>query len=133
MNDTNRDEYILNRMVNDNYYDSGGKITFRFYGDFEEINKVHEDCKEELIYVGTSRIDASPVFSYDYTKLDKSDIIDINKLKICLRKFKVKKFANKELTSTEISLISFFEFLMRNYENNLVRNVSEHDIKYYIP
>lgn len=128
-----KEESFLERMINENYYGKGGRIRFRFYGDFDEINIVHESCKNELFYLGSSFTDGSPVFAYDFENFNKNEISDVNKIKINLRSYKLKKYMNEELSSLENSMITFFDFLIRNYEKNLVNYVRDYDINFYEP
>jgi hypothetical protein len=35
-------------------WDGTGTIRFKYYGDFDTMNDIHGDCKEDLFYVGNS-------------------------------------------------------------------------------
>ena len=46
-----------------------GFVRFKYYGEFDVMERIYADCKDDLSYVGNSNIDASPVFVYYYNDI----------------------------------------------------------------
>ena len=85
--------------------------------------RIYDDCKDDLTYVGNSKVDGSPVFIYKYMDVVKEDIKDFTVLNRLLRGLKVKHYAKKELTKKEQSILSFFQFFMIACDNFELKHV----------
>jgi len=105
-----------------------GFIRFKYYGDFEFMKGIYEDCKDDLSYVGNSKIDGSPVFVYNYDDVKTETIRDFKALNLILRKIKIKHYSKKELTKEEQSLFSFFKFFMIAHDNYEIKGLGESEI-----
>lgn len=108
--------------------DTDGYIKFKYYGDFDDMKWIYENCKNDISFIGTSRNDGSPVFVYEFRNIQNSDILDFKKLNIILRKLKVKFYSGKEMDSNEKSIFTFFRFFMKSYENRLIKGVGYGEI-----
>ena len=118
----------LNRMLL-NHLDKSGIIRFKYYGEFDTMNKIHYDCQDDLSYIGNSNIDGSPIFTYYYDNINHGVIEDgFKKLNILLRILKLKYYSRKKLTKKEQSLLSFFKFFMIAYDNLELKGVSDREI-----
>jgi len=65
----------LNRMLN-GHWDKRGTIRFKYYGEFNVLKTIHEDCEDDLTYVGNSNVDGSPVFIFYYDNINPDVIRD---------------------------------------------------------
>ena len=88
-----------------------GNIRFKFYGDFDEITKIRDDCKDELYYIGNSNKDGAPIFEYVYNNniLTNDVILDFDSLNLILRRYKINLYTKREIDKTEKSLLTFYE------------------------
>lgn len=111
----------LERMINNNSFSNSGKIRFKYYGDFEEMKYIYDDCKYDIRYIGNSNKDAAPIFEYNYRKISKENLLDFKKLSISLRQIKIKHYANMEMDENEKSMFTFFKFFMNACENLQVK------------
>lgn len=117
----------LNKMLN-GHWDKTGTIRFKYYGEFDTMKHLHSDCKDDLIYVGNSNIDGSPIFVFYYDNIEPDVIRDFRELNIILRKIKIKYYAKKELTKKERSILSFFKFFMNAFDNYYVKGVTNYEV-----
>lgn len=119
----------LNRMLKGHWVgDKGGYIRFKYYGDFNDMKYLINHCKDDLIYIGNSNKDGSPVFVYYFDDIDTDTIKDFKSLNILLRKIKLKHYSKQELTIKEESLLSFFKFFMDAYDNYYIKGLSDYEI-----
>lgn len=118
----------LDRMLKGHWGEKGGYIRFKYYGEFDTMKHLHENCKEDLLYVGNSNIDGSPVFIYYFEDIKADTIRDFKSLNIILRKIKIKHYSNKELTKKERSILSFFKFFMSAYDDYYIKGLGDLEI-----
>ena len=120
----------LKRMILSNPWmdDKSGKIRFKYYGDFDGMNYMYDDCKDDLIYVGNSNKDGAPVFEYNYSGIALDILTNFNELNILLRKFKILKYKGEELNKKEKSYLTFLMFFMSNVEANQIKGASTFEI-----
>lgn len=117
----------LDRMLYDDY--DSGYVRFKYYGEFDVMKRIYNDCKDDLAYIGNSKIDGSPVFVYYYKDIDTNTIRDFKELNMVLRKIKLKHYSKKELTKKEQSLFSFFKFFMIAHDNYEIKGLHSSEIK----
>jgi len=117
----------LDKMIN-NHGSKTGIIKFKYYGDFDVMKRIHGDCKDDLNYIGNSRIDGAPVFVYYYNNIDNNVIRDFDALNKVLRKIKIKHYSKKELTKKELSLFSFLMFFMIAHDNFEIKGLNNFEI-----
>jgi len=117
----------LNRMLHGQL--DAGFVRFKYYGDFDTMKKIHNDCKDDLSYIGNSNIDASPVFVYYYNNIDIETIRNFKSLNLVLRKIKIKHYTKKSLSKKEQSLLTFFKFFMVAYDNLEIKGLRDFEIK----
>jgi hypothetical protein len=120
----------LDRMLFDNWNDgiSVGIIRFKYYGEFDTMKRIYDDCKDDLKYIGNSNLDGSPIFVYEYKEIERDTVKDFKELNLLLRKIKLKHYAKQELTKEERSLRSFFKFFMIAHDNYEIKGVSNSEI-----
>jgi len=106
----------LERMLSGGW-DGTGTVRFKYYGEWDVLKRIHGDCKDDLCYVGNSKLDGAPVFVYYYDNIEKNTLRDFKSLNLLLRTIKLKHYSNKELTQKERSLLTFFKFFMIGYDN----------------
>jgi len=117
-------------MVNSSYMNmNSGRIRFKYYGEFDAMKALYEDCKDNLFYLGNSSKDAAPIFEYNYKGIDDETIKDFKKLNILLRKYKILKYMNKEMNKNEKSMVVFMKFFMYAYENNEIKNSQSWEVE----
>ena len=109
------------------------RIGFKYYGEFEILKKIHNDCQEDLTYIGNSNLDGSPIFVYEYNDFNVDTIKDFQALNLVLRKIKLKHYSKQELTKKERSIRAFFKFFMIAFDNYEIKGLSDYEIKYVIP
>lgn len=107
-----------------------GIIRFKFYGEFDDINWIYNDCKDDMIFIGTSNKDGAPIFKYEFKGIDPHIIPDFKKLNLFIRKLKLKHYSKKELTKHEKSLFTFFRFFMKSFEDRYIKGLNNSEIKY---
>ena len=120
----------LKRMILPNNWvdDKSGIIRFKYYGDFDGMNYMYDDCKDDLIYVGNSNKDGAPIFEYNYSGIASDILTNFNELNILLRKFKILKYKGDELNKKEKSYLTFLMFFMSNVEANQIKGASTFEI-----
>ena len=116
----------LNRMLHGHGED--GYVRFKYYGDFDVMKRIHNDCKDDLSYVGNSKIDGSPVFVYYYNDIETDTIRDFKSLNTKLRAIKLKHYSKQKLTKKEKSLLSFFKFFMIAHDDFEIKGLSSFEI-----
>ena len=116
----------LSRMLHG--HGDSGYVRFKYYGEFNVMERIHNDCKDDLSYIGNSKVDGSPVFVYWYNDIETDTIRDFKALNIILRKIKIKHYSKKELTEKEQSIFSFFKFFMIAYDNFEIKGLGEREI-----
>jgi len=123
----NKSSKRLDKMLSGRW-DNTGIVRFKYYGEFDIMERIHNDCQDDLSYIGNSNIDGSPVFAYYYNNIDLNTIKDFKELNLVLRKIKLKYYSNKKLTKKERSLLSFFRFFMIAYDNYEIKGLSLSEI-----
>ena len=116
----------LSRMLHG--YGDSGFVRFKYYGEFSVMERIHNDCKNDLSYVGNSNKDGSPVFVYYYNDIKTDTIKNFKELNLLLRKIKIKHYSKKTLTEKEQSLFSFFKFFMIAYDNYEIKGLNGYEI-----
>ena len=120
----------LDRMLLRNYTTNKEYLRFKYYGDFETMKWIVDDCVEDMIYIGNSALDAAPIFVYTFDKDFNSSLLrDFKELNVYLRELKIRNYTKKDLTKKERSLLTFFNFFMNSDENRLIKGVSSFEIK----
>ena len=107
----------LEKMILSNQWfdDKEGTIRFKYYGDFNGMDYMYEDCKDDLKYIGNSSKDGAPVFEYSYKNLSFDTLMDLENLNILLRKYKILKYKGEELRKNEKSVLTFLKFFFKFY------------------
>ena len=118
----------LERMIKDNGFNNSGKIQFKYYGDFDDIKYIYDDCKYDIKYIGNSNKDAAPIFEYNYKNLSKENLSDFRELSVLLRHLKLKRYTNMEMSENEKSIFTFFKFFMNACENLQVKGAVYHEL-----
>jgi hypothetical protein len=119
----------LDRMLLYNYRTNKNTLRFKYYGDFDTMKWIAEDCIDELQYIGNSRTDGAPIFIYTFDNIDRSLLEDFKKLNAHLRELKIRNITKKDLSKEEQSVLTFFNFFMNSDENMLLKGVSNLEIK----
>lgn len=104
-------------------------LRFKYYGSFESMKWIVDDCVEDLKYIGNSSVDGSPVFIYPLDNIDLGLLYDFKKLNVYLRELKIRNYTKKDLTKKERSILTFFKFFMNSDENNMIKGVKDSEIK----
>ncbi len=104
-------------------------LRFKYYGSFETMKWIVDDCVEDLEYIGNSTIDGAPVFIYTLFNIDNNLLYDFKKLNVYLRELKLRHYTKKDLTKKERSMLTFFKFFMNSDENKMIKGVSVYEIK----
>lgn len=120
----------IKRMVLSSWYGEEVKIRFKYYGDFDTLKLLHNDCKEDMFYLGNSSLDGAPIFVYVFKKFDEELLYDNKKLNFYLRELKLRKITKNDLSEQEKSILLFLRFFMYNLENSYIKGVSEYEINY---
>lgn len=118
----NDNRSVLDKMLL-GFNDKNGKIKFKYYGDFSTMERIYDDCKDDLVYIGNSKIDGSPVFIYQYSNINTNDIKDFTVLNRLLRSLKIKHYSKNKLNKKEQSIFTFFKFFMVACDNLELKNV----------
>lgn len=116
----------LGRMLRG--HGESGFVRFKYYGEFSVMERIHNDCKDDLLYIGNSNIDGSPIFVYYYNDIKTDTIRDFKELNLVLRKIKLKHYSKQELTGKEQSLFSFFKFFMIAHDNFEIKGLNDLEI-----
>lgn len=120
----------LDRMLLRNFTTNKEYLRFKYYGDFDTMKWIVDDCVEDMLYIGNSVIDAAPIFIYTFDKnFDSTLLRDFKQLNVYLRELKIRNYTLKDLTKKERSLLTFFNFFMNSDENRLIKGVSSFEIK----
>jgi len=120
----------LNKMLLRNYTTNKEYLRFKYYGDFDTMKCIVDDCVEDMLYIGNSAIDAAPIFVYTFDKDFNTSLLgDFKELNSHLRELKIRNYTKKDLTKKERSLLTFFNFFMNSDENRLIKGVSAFEIK----
>ena len=120
----------LDRMLLHNFSTNKEYLRFKYYGDFETMKLIVDDCVEDMLYIGNSIIDAAPIFIYVFdNSVDTKLLRDFKELNAHLRELKIRNYTKKDLTKKERSLLTFFNFFMNSDENRLIKGVSSFEIK----
>jgi hypothetical protein len=104
-------------------------LRFKYYGSFETMKWIVDDCVEDLQYIGNSNIDGAPVFIYTLFNIDCDLLYDFKKLNVYLRDLKLRHYTKKDLTKKERSMLTFFKFFMNSDENKMIKGVYDLEIK----
>lgn len=120
----------LDKMLLHNYTNNKDYLRFKYYGDFDTMKWIAEDCIEDMIYIGNSTIDGSPIFIYVFdNNIDTKLLRDFKELNTHIRELKIRNYTKKDLTKKERSLLTFFNFFMNSDENRLIKGVNSFEIK----
>lgn len=120
----------LDRMLLHNYTTSKDYLRFKYYGDFDTMKWIVEDCVEDMLYIGNSIIDGAPIFIYTFdNNIDTKLLRDFTELNSHLRNLKIRNYTKKDLTKKERSVLTFFNFFMNSDENRLIKGVNSFEIK----
>jgi len=119
----------IKKMLGHNYQKDTDYLRFKYYGEFDTMKWIAEDCIEDLQYIGNSNIDGAPIFIYMFHNIDINLLKDFKLLNVHLRELKIRKYTKKDLTKKEQSLLTFFNFFMNSDENMLIKGVSNFEIK----
>jgi len=119
----------IKKMLGHNYQKDTDYLRFKYYGEFDTMKWIAEDCIEDLQYIGNSNIDGAPIFIYTFHNIDINLLKDFKLLNVHLRELKIRKYTKKDLTKKEQSLLTFFNFFMNSDENMLIKGVSNFEIK----
>ena len=120
----------LDRMLLRNYTTNKEYLRFKYYGDFDTMKWIVDDCVEDMLYIGNSAIDAAPIFVYTFDKDFNTSLLgDFKELNSHLRELKIRNYTKKDLTKKERSLLTFFNFFMNSDENRLIKGVRAFEIK----
>ena len=129
MNDKMISRMILNdgwgfsKKGNDN-----GVIKFKYYGEFEKLSVIYDDCKNELMYIGNSNFDGAPIFEYTYNGIDKKILKDFKSLNVFLRNIKIRFYKKDEISLIEKSMFTFLKFFMLSCENYEIKAPVSHEL-----
>lgn len=119
----------MDRMLLYDYNKNKNYLRFKFYGDFDMMKWVAQDCIEDLSYIGNSSVDAAPVFIYKFDEIDTKLLRDFQQLNAHLRNLRIRNISKKDLTKKEKSLLTFLSFFMNNDEKRLIMGVRDSEIK----
>lgn len=120
----------IKRMILSSWANDEVTVRFKYYGDFQSIKVLYDDCKDNLFYVGVSSVDSAPIFTYVFKKFDEFLLYDIKKLNFYLRELKLRKIVKKDLTNEEKSILTFLRFFMYNVDNSYIKGASSGEIIY---
>ena len=120
----------IKRMILSSWANDEVTVRFKYYGDFQSIKVLYDDCKDNLFYVGVSSVDSAPIFTYVFKKFDEFLLYDIKKLNFYLRELKLRKIVKKDLTDEEKSILTFLRFFMYNVDNSFIKGASSGEIIY---
>lgn len=120
----------IKRMILSSWANDEVTVRFKYYGDFQSIKVLYDDCKDDLFYVGVSSVDSAPIFTYVFKKFDEFLLYDIKKLNFYLRELKLRKIVKKDLTNEEKSILTFLRFFMYNVDNSFIKGASSGEIIY---
>lgn len=120
----------IKKMVIKTWTSDEIKIRFKYYGDFETIRLIYDDCKNDLFYVGVSNTDSAPIFIYTFKNFNEELLYDIKKLNFYLRNLKIRNLTKKDLNDEEKSILSFLRFFMYNLENKFIKGAYELEVIY---
>ena len=111
--------------------DNRGIIKFKYYGDFEDMNFIYDDCKNYIKYIGNSTLDGAPVFVYKYRgiEFETSDLKDFKKISISMRRLKLLHYSKKEMTDDEKSQFTFVRYFMNATENLHIKRLLNKEVK----
>ncbi len=121
----------IKRMLGHNYFKGTNYLRFKYYGDFDTMKWIADDCINELQYIGNSNLDGAPIFIYTFHNIEIELLKDFKQLNVHLRELKIRKYTKKDLTEEEQSILTFFNFFMNSDENFLIKGVSNYEIKYF--
>jgi len=119
----------IKRMLGHNYQKDTDYLRFKYYGDFDTMKWIADDCKADLEYIGNSNLDGAPVFIYTFHDINVELLKDFKQLNVHLRELKIRKYTKKDLTKEEQSILTFFNFFMNSDQNMLIKGVSTLEIK----
>jgi hypothetical protein len=120
----------LDKMILHNWTTNLDYLRFKYYGDFESMKWIVDDCVEDMSYIGNSIKDGAPIFVYKFEMgFDMNLLRDFNELNAHLRSLRIRNITKKDLTKKERSLLTFFNFFMNCDENRLIKGVSDFEIK----
>jgi len=119
----------LDRMLQWNYNTGKSTLRFKYYGDFETMKMIADDCINELRYIGNSTIDGSPIFVYTFEDITPEILRDFKLLNVYLRELKIRDITKKDLTKKEKSVLTFFNFFMNSDENCMIKGAYNYEIK----
>lgn len=120
-------------MLIHNFVTNKNFVRFKYYGDFETMKCIVADCIEDMLYIGNSTVDASPIFIYVFDNNMNVELLkDFKQLNTHLRELRIRNCIKKDLTKKEKSLLTFFNFFMNCDENRLIKGVGSFEIKRFI-
>lgn len=120
----------LDRMLLRNFTTNKEYLRFKYYGDFDTMKWIVDDCVEDMLYIGNSIVDAAPIFVYTFdNNIDTNLLRNFDELNAHLRLLKIRSYTKKDLTKKERSLLTFFNFFMNSDENRLIKGVNSFEIK----
>ncbi len=119
----------LDRMLIYNYVSNKSLLRFKYYGDFETMKMIADDCINELSYVGNSIVDGAPIFIYAFENISIETLRDFKLLNVYLRELRLRNITKKDLTKKEKSVLTFFNFFMNSDENCMIKGASDYEIK----
>jgi len=123
----------LERMIRNHWGDNSGIIRFKYYGEFDVIKRIHDDCQDDLTYIGNSNLDGAPIFVFNYNDIKTDTIKDFKELNLILRKIKIIHYSKKQMTKKERSILTFFKFFMIAHDNYEIKGLNEYEIRYIKP
>lgn len=103
-------------------------IRFKYYGEFDVMKWIFDDCKDDIRYIGNSNIDGAPIFNYKIKNIDIKLLRNFKDLTVFLRNFKIRDLTKNDLTKDEKSLLTFLKFFMNSDENRLIKGVGSFEI-----
>jgi len=83
----------LDKMLLHNYTTNKDYLRFKYYGDFDTMKYIVEDCVEDIMYIGNSTIDASPIFIYVFdNNIDTKLLRNFKQLNAHLRELRIRNY-----------------------------------------
>ena len=106
---------------------TNGLVVFKYYGDFETLECIYDDVKDDLNYIGNSKYDGSPCFEYKFNSIKRDLFTNFDETIIFLRKYKLMKALKDEMTQEEKSIYTFLNFFMEACDELLIKHVTHNE------
>lgn len=126
------DKNMFGKMMAYDRLELKSYLQFKYYGDFDTLSYIKNDIEDDMLYVGNSHVDGSPVFRYYVENEEMIKLIkqgDIKAINLYLRLTKLKVVScDVNITKKEKSLYTFFRFFLNANDRHLVKHTAYGEI-----